>query len=145
MANSMKVSLKSLNQDMTFAAKGPSGHFTMMDAKAEIGGNGAATTPMALMLESLGGCTGMDTISILKKKRIPFSHLEINLSSERSEEHPKVFTSIHLEFILYSNAGEKAEKALKRAVELSHDRYCSVAAMLKQSVKMSLDTKVIEE
>lgn len=73
MANTMNVTLKSLNKDMTFAAKGPTGHFTLMDAKEEVGGNGAATTPMELMLQSLGGCTGMDTLSILKKENPIFS------------------------------------------------------------------------
>lgn len=145
MANTMKVSLKSLNRDMTFAAKGQTGHFTMMDAKEEVGGNGAATTPMELMLEALGGCTGLDTISILKKKRVSFSHLEIILNGERSDEHPKVFTSIHLEFILHSNDGDKALTSLERAVELSHEKYCSVAAMLKPTVKMTIETKVVEE
>ena len=145
MANTLNVSLKSLNRDMTFAAKGQSGHFTMMDAKEEAGGNGAATTPMELALEALGGCTGLDTISILKKKRVSFSHLDINLSAERSAEHPKVFTTIHLEFVLHSNDGEKAKKSLDRAVELSHEKYCSVAAMLKPMVKMTLETSVVKE
>ena len=119
MANSLKVTLKSLNKDMTFAAKGQTGHFTMMDAKEEIGGNGAAGTPMELVLEALGGCTGLDVISILKKKRISFSHLEIHLNAERSEEHPKVFTNIHIEFVLFSNDGDKALNGLERAVKLS--------------------------
>ena len=145
MANTLKVSLKSLNRDMTFAGKGQTGHWIMMDAKEEVGGNGAASTPMELMLQSLGGCTGMDTLSILKKKRTPFTFMEIILNSERSNEHPKVFTSIHIEFILHSNGGEKALKNLKRAVELSHDRYCSVAAMLKPTVKMTHECKIIEE
>jgi putative redox protein len=145
MANTLKVSLKSLNRDLTFAAKGQTGHFTMMDAKEEKGGNSAAGTPMELVLEALGGCTGLDVISILKKKRVSFSHLDINLDAERSDEHPKVFTSINIEFILYSNDGDKALTSLERAVELSHEKYCSVAAMLKPTVKMTIETKVIEE
>jgi putative redox protein len=71
--------------------------------------------------------------------------LDINLDAERSDEHPKVFTSINIEFILYSNDGDKALTSLERAVELSHEKYCSVAAMLKPTVKMTIETKVIEE
>ena len=144
MANPLQVNLTSLNQNMTFAAMGQSGHWLMMDAKKEFGGNGGASTPMELVLEALGGCTGLDVISILNKKRTSYSHLEINLNAERSDEHPKVFTSIHMEFILHSNDGEKALKSLGRSVALSHDRYCSVAAMLKHSVKITHETKIVE-
>jgi len=145
MAKEISVTLKSLNNEMTFAAKGPTGHWTMMDAKADVGGNAGAASPMELVLEALGGCTGLDTISILKKKRTPFSHLDINIKGDRTEEHPKVYTHIHMEFILYSNDGEKALKSLKRAVALSHDKYCSVAAMLKNSVEISHECNVVEE
>jgi len=145
MANNLQVTLKSINKDMTFAAKGQTGHWTMMDAKAEVGGNGGAASPMELLLEALGGCTGLDTISILKKKRTAFSHLEINIKGDRTDQHPKVYTHIHMEFTLYSNDGDKALKNLKRAVQLSHDNYCSVAAMLKNSVKITHECKVVEE
>ena len=143
MANALKVKLVSLNSDMTFAAKSNTGHFTVMDAKAELGGNGAAATPIELLLESLGGCQGMDTLAILKKKRIAFTHLDIELSGERAEEHPKVYTDIHIKFTLYSNEGEKALKSLQRAVELSHEKYCSVAAMLKGNVNITHETQVL--
>lgn len=145
MSNTLNVQLQSLNQDMTFAAKGQTGHWLMMDAKKEAGGNGGATSPMEMVLEALGGCTGLDTISILNKKRVSFSHLEINISAERSDEHPKVFTSIHMEFILHTHDGEKALKSLERSVELSYDKYCSVAAMLKPSVKITHETKIVEK
>lgn len=145
MSNSMNVKLISLNNDMTFAAKGNSGHFTLFDAKEEIGGNGAAATPMEVVLEALGGCQGMDTIAILKKKRISFTHLEIDLQGKRAEEYPKIYTDIHVIFTLYSNDGEKALKSLERAVELSNNKYCSVAAMLKGNVNITYEAKVLPE
>lgn len=144
MANVLNVNLQSLNQDMTFAAKGGSGHWIMLDTKVENGGNEAATTPMELLLKSLGGCTGMDTLAILKKKRTPFSYLEINITGERAEDHPKVFTKIHVKFILHSNGGDKVLNNLERAVQLSHDKYCSVAAMLKNTVEITNECEVVE-
>lgn len=145
MANSLSVKLISLNNDMTFAAKGSSGHFTLFDAKEEVGGNGAAATPMEIFLEALGACQGMDTLAILKKKRISFSHLDINLKGDRSEEHPKVYTDVHMVFTLYSNDGDKALKSLERAVQLSNDKYCSIAAMLKGNVNITFEVKVLSE
>ncbi|MDZ7821042.1 MAG: OsmC family protein [Candidatus Marinimicrobia bacterium] len=88
MASTVKVQLQSLNRDLTFAAKSASGHWTMIDTGEKGGGNQAAPTPLELLLEALGGCTGMDTLSILKKKRTPFRHLEIFIEGEKREEHP---------------------------------------------------------
>ncbi|MFA6617734.1 MAG: OsmC family protein [Candidatus Neomarinimicrobiota bacterium] len=145
MANPVNVKLISLNNDMTFVAKSNSGHFTLFDAKEEVGGNGAAATPIEIVLEALGGCQGMDTLAILKKKRISFAHLDIELKGERAEEHPKVYTDIHMVFTLYSNDGDKALKSLERAIQLSNDKYCSVAAMLKGNVNITFEAQVLPE
>ena len=144
MANPLSVTLKSLNRDMTFAAKGMSNHWHMIDTKEEIGGNAGAPTPMEMVLEALGGCTGMDTLSILKKKRTPFSHLDIFLNGERSEEHPKVFTDIHIKFVLHSDGGEKALRDLETAAKLSSEKYCSVSAMLSGKVNITHEVEIIE-
>ncbi len=145
MANPLSVKLKSLNRDLTFAAKGESGHWIMLDSKQDIGGNGAASSPMELVLDALGGCTGLDTLSILKKKRTPFTHLEMDIKGERRDEHPKSFTHIHIHFTLYSTGGEKALRDLEHAAELSHEKYCSVAAMLRNSVEITFDCEIIDE
>lgn len=144
MANKLEVKLQSLNKDLTFAAKGMSQHWHMIDTKDVVGGNNAAPTPMEMVLEALGGCTGMDTLSILKKKRTPFTELEIFLSGERSDEHPKVFTDINIKFVLHSDGGEKALRDLQTAVKLSSEKYCSVAAMLRGNVTITHESEIKE-
>jgi putative redox protein len=145
MGNNLRVELQSLGRNLTFASKSGSGHWHMMDTKEEIGGNNAATTPMEMLLEALGGCTGMDTLSILRKKRTPFSRLDIHIDSERAEEHPKVYTKINLRFTLYSNGGEKALRDLQRAAMLSNDKYCSISAMLRSTTEITLETEIVDE
>jgi putative redox protein len=144
MSNPLKVTLQSLNQNMTFAAKGMSKHWHMIDTKEEIGGNAAAPAPMEMVLEALGGCTGMDAIAILKKKRTSFTQLEIELSGERSDEHPKVFTDINIKFTLHTDGGEKALKDLEQSVKLSSEKYCSVAAMLRGTVNITHESEIVE-
>ena len=86
-------------QGVTFAAKADSGHWVMMDGPAQLGGGDAGTRPKELILMALGGCTGSDVAMILQKKRIPFEEFEIQLSAEVAEEHPQVFTAIHIEYL----------------------------------------------
>jgi len=86
-------------------------------------------SPMEMLLLSLGGCTGMDVISILQKMKEPVEGMEIEVEGERKEEHPRVFTRINLKFIVY---GKVNPEKLKRAIELSQERYCSVSIMLKR-------------
>ena len=144
MSTPLKVNLQSLNKNMTFAAKGMSKHWHMIDTKEEIGGNAAAPTPMEMVLEALGGCTGMDAIAILKKKRTPFSQLDIELTGERAEEHPKIFTDINIKFILHTDGGEKALRDLQTAVKLSSEKYCSVAAMLRGNVNITHESEILD-
>ncbi len=145
MENNLKVELHSLGRNLTFASKSGSGHWHMMDTKEEIGGLNGATTPMETLLEALGGCTGMDTLSILRKKRTPFTHLDIHIDSERAEEHLKVYTRINLRFTLFSNGGEKALRDLERAVMLSNDKYCSISAMLRSTAEIIITTEIVNE
>ncbi|RKZ20285.1 OsmC family peroxiredoxin [bacterium] len=86
-------------------------------------------SPMEMLLLSLGGCTGMDVISILQKMKEPVEEMEIEVEGKREEEHPRVFTEINLKFIVY---GKVNPEKLKRAIELSQERYCSVSIMLKR-------------
>ncbi len=86
-------------------------------------------SPMEMLLLSLGGCTGMDVISILQKMKEPVEGMEVEVEGERKEEHPRVFTRINLKFIVY---GKVNPEKLKRAIELSQERYCSVSIMLKR-------------
>lgn len=129
-----KATIKQL-QGLTFSAKTDSNHWVMIDGPEQFGGSNAAIRPKELLLVSLGGCTGSDVASILQKKRVPLEDFEINIDAESSEEHPKVYTKIHLEYIFY---GENIkEKDVARAIELSQTKYCGVTAMLEKAVEIT--------
>lgn len=98
---------------------------------------------MQLLLMGLCGCTGMDVISILKKKRQPFTGLQVRATAERAEEHPKVYTTIHLEFVV---TGKDVDpQAVERSIELSQTTYCSASAMLGQVTDITTSFRVEEE
>lgn len=98
--------------------------------------------PVELMLLSLAGCTAMDVISIMKKKRQEFSDFKVNVSGERSEEHPKVYTKVHLEFVV---TGKDVDpKAVERSIELSQTKYCPASAMLQESVEITTSYRIEE-
>jgi putative redox protein len=120
---------------MTFAGKSDSNHWVAMDGPEEFGGSNAGTRPKELLLIGLGGCTGSDVVSILSKKKIKLDDFEINLDSEVSEEHPQVFTKIHIEYVFYGK--DINPKDVERAIELSQTKYCSVTAMLQKAVQIS--------
>ncbi len=122
-------------QGITLAAKGDSNHWVMMDGGPMFGGSEAASSPKELLMFALGGCTAMDVIPILKKKRVPLDGFEIHISGNTREEHPQVFTDLHVEYVFY---GENINPAdVERAIELSTTKYCSVSAMLSKAVKIT--------
>jgi len=127
---------------ITFAGKSETNHWVIMDSKKEFGGNDAASSPKKLLLLSLAGCTGSDVVSILNKKRVKMDDFEINISAEVTEEHPKVYTKIDLEYVVYGN-GIKP-KDVERAIVLSQTTYCGVTAMLKPSVEINHSYRVEE-
>ncbi len=119
----------------TLVARGGSNHWVTLDTKPEVGGHAAATTPKELLLMALAGCTAMDVIPILKKKRSPVAGFECNVKGTERTEHPAVFTDIHIEYVVYGD-GVKSED-VERAIELSRTKYCSVSAMLTASVAIT--------
>lgn len=119
----------------TFAARGSSNHWTMMDTPKKVGGHEAASGPMELILFGLGGCTGVDVETILKKMKVPFDNFEIDIVAERSESHPKVYTKIDMTYHFYGK--DLPLEKLERAVKLSKDTYCSVSAMLAATVEIT--------
>ena len=129
-----------LNEKMQFVANSESGHAVLMDATLNGGGMGTAPSPMELVLLSLGGCGGMDVVSILKKMRVKWERFEILFESERASEHPKVFTKIHLIYRIWGD--DIPEENLKKAIDLSQERYCSVAAMLRGSAEITYDYRI---
>lgn len=127
---------------MKFEAIPPSGHKVIMDSAAAHGGEDAGPRPMELVLVALGGCTGMDVISILKKMKHPIEGLEIKVSAERAPEHPKVYTRLH---IVYKFRGKNLEvEKIERAVRLSQEKYCSVSEMLRKTAQLTFSIELQE-
>ncbi len=123
-----------------FVGKSESGHSVRMDSVVEKGGGNAGPSPMDLMLISLGGCTGMDVVAFLKKRRVEPEGLEIEIEAERAKEHPQVFTKAT---ILYKIKGENVKESdVKWAVELSQNKYCSVTAMFSKTAKIDFRWKI---
>ncbi|MEN3037577.1 MAG: OsmC family protein [Candidatus Kryptonium sp.] len=137
-----KVEVKFVD-GMTFIGKGESNHWVVMDSAETVGGTNAGTRPMELVLVALGGCSGMDVVSILKKKRVKFDKFEMRISGERAEEHPKVYTKIDIEYIIYGKGINP--KDVEQAIELSQTKYCSVSAILKKSgAQVNYTYKIIQ-
>jgi putative redox protein len=129
--------------NMAFRAITETGHEVVMDAAAEVGGTDTGPRPMELLLVGLGGCTGMDVISMLRKMRQDVTDYEIEISGERATEHPKVYTSIHVEHIVRGRALNP--ESVRHAVELSATRYCSAAAMLGRVAHIDETYRLIDE
>jgi putative redox protein len=129
-----EIYLKQLKGN-TLAAKASSGHWVIMDTKKEADGNEGANTPKELLLMALAGCTSMDVIPILKKKRSPVVAYECNVKGEETEEHPKIFKEIHIEYVFYGD-GIKPED-VERAIDLSTTKYCGVSAQLAPTANIT--------
>ena len=127
----MKAKIKWV-EDVTFVGESGSGHSVLMDGPPEMGGRNLGVRPMEMMLLGLGGCTSFDVMHILKKARQPVADCVVELEAERAETEPKVFTRIHVHFIV-SGHGLK-ESQVKRAVELSAEKYCSVRHSLREDI-----------
>jgi putative redox protein len=120
---------------ITFIGKGATNHWVSMDGGPDFGGSNAGSLPKELVLIGLAGCTASDVIPILKKKRVPLADFEIKVTAHDREEHPRIFTDIHVEYIFYGDSIQPAD--VERAIELSTSKYCSVTAMLKASVPIT--------
>ena len=127
---------------ITFVGKSKSNHWVTIDGPENFGGSDAGMRPKELLLISLAGCTASDVVSILQKKRANFNDFEINISAELTDEHPKVYSKIDLEYVIYGS--DVKAKDVERAIELSQTTYCSVTAMLKKAVEIN-HTYRIEE
>lgn len=117
------------------------GHKVYVDADASVGGTNKAPRPKPLMLVALAGCTAMDVVSLLNKMRVDFSYFNVKIDAELSEEHPKVYTKVH---IIYQIKGENIDKAkVEKAVNLSQEKYCGVSAMFKKFAEVSFEIKYL--
>jgi len=118
------------------------GHKILLDADSSAGGENRGPRPKPFMLLSLGGCTGMDVISILKKMRVDIDEFNVRVEGELTEEHPKHFVKIH---VMYEFTGKDLPMdKLKKAVELSEERYCGVSAVYRKTMEMTSEIVVKE-
>jgi putative redox protein len=120
---------------ITFVAKSDSNHWVVMDGPETFGGSNSGPRPKELLLFALGGCTASDVIPILSKKRVPLDGFEVHLTGNARDEHPQVFTDIHIEYVFYGEGINPVD--VERAIELSTTKYCSVSAMLSPTVKIT--------
>ena len=99
--------------------------------------------PLELLLIGLAGCSAMDVVSILQKKRQPFTGLQVKVTAERADEHPRVYTRIHMEYVVTGQGVEP--QAVERAIELSQTKYCPAAAMLSKAVEITTSYQIVQE
>ncbi|WP_029595558.1 OsmC family protein [Exiguobacterium chiriqhucha] len=121
-------------QGMAFQTTTPSGHDVTLDAGEDVGGLNTGPRPTEMLLQATAACTGIDIVSILHKMRLPLERFEMKIDGIRATEHPKKFTAIH---ILYILDGDMPEERVRRAIELSVERYCSVSHSLNATLSYS--------
>ena len=121
-------------EGMQFVGRGASGHDVLMDASQKVGGTDTAARPLEVMLCALGGCSGMDVVSILRKMRTEPLSLRIEITDERAADYPKVFTKLHL---TYRVTGAVPQDNLEKAIDLSLSKYCPIVNSLAESVEIT--------
>lgn len=127
---------------MSFVAETGSGHLVTMDGAPDAGGRNLAPRPMELVLAGAGGCTAFDVVMILKRGRQEVTGCEVKLSAERADADPKVFTSIHFDFVVKGKALKP--EAVERAIKLSAEKYCSASIMLGKTAAITHDWEIVE-
>ena len=131
----MKINIHRLNDAYLFEARSENNVTMQMDANPEIGGGDAAFRPVHALVASLGGCSGIDVIMILKKQKQQIDEFDIEIEAEREKDKtPSLVTGIHLKFIL---KGKIDKDKLEKAIELSLEKYCTVAKMLEKTAKIT--------
>ncbi len=137
----MKVQIKWIGQ-RRFIAETGSGHTIQMDGPPHHGGQNLAARPMEMVLAGLGGCSAFDVVEILQKSQQSVADCHITIEATRADKIPAVFTHVHLHFVV--GGTNLNARFVKRAVELSMQKYCSVAIMLRSSVDISYDYAILE-
>lgn len=138
----MKAVVKWLD-NMSFVGESESGHSVVMDGPPDSGGRNMGVRPMEMVLLGMGGCTAFDVVMILQRQRQAITDCHVELSAERADEVPKVFTSIHVHYVV-KGKGLDAKK-VARAIDMTAEKYCSVSIMLAQSADVTHDFEIIEE
>jgi len=130
----MILKLKRIASPFVFELSNENGNFCLIDASPAIGGTDKGLRPMELLAGSLASCASIDVINILRKKRIQLGAYEVHINAGRAENVPAAFQHIHLKFVFYNNVNEQK---LATIIELAINKYCSVAASLKDEIKIS--------
>jgi putative redox protein len=126
---------------ITMVGMADSNVWITMDGPKEFGGSEAGVRPLELLLIGLGGCTGMDVISILAKKRASLDDFKVHIEADRTDEHPKIFTEIRMKYVFYGK--ELNPKHVEEAIALSQEKYCSASAMLKKACKIKHEYEIV--
>ena len=137
----MKARIKWV-EEATFLGESGSGHAVVMDGPPENGGRDLGIRPMEMLLIGMGGCTSFDVVMILKRARQAVTDCVVEVSAERADEVPKVFTSIHVHFVVTGHG--LSDKQVARAVQLSAEKYCSASIMLGKAADITHDYEIIE-
>ena len=135
----MKARIK-LAEGMTFVAESGSGHAVVVDAAPDVGGRDLGPRPMELVLMGTGACSAIDVVHILRKARQPITDCVVELDSERAPDDPKVFTRIHLHYVVTGKGLAAAQ--VERAIKLSKEKYCSATAMLAKTAAVTTDFEI---
>ena len=138
----MECSVRWSGEGMTFLAETGSNHVVVMDGAADGGGRNLAPRPMEMVLLGTGGCTAYDVVVILKKSGQAVTGCEVKLSSERAETDPKVFTKIHMHFVVRGRALK--QNLVEHAIRLSHEKYCSASIMLGKTAQITQDFEIVD-
>jgi putative redox protein len=138
----MECTVRWSGEGMAFVAETGSNHLVVMDGAPEGGGRNLAPRPMEIVLVGAGGCTAYDVVVILKKSGQQVTGCEVRLSAERAETDPKVFTRIHMHFVIRGHGLKR--NLVEHAVRLSHEKYCSATAMLGKTAHITKDFEIVE-
>ena len=129
-------------EGMTFLAETSSNHVVAMDGAPDGGGRNLAPRPMEMVLVGTGGCTAYDVVVILRKSGQAVTGCEVKLTSERAETDPKVFTKIHMHFVVRGRGLKR--NVVEHAIRLSHEKYCSASIMLGKTAEITKDFEIVE-
>ncbi len=132
-----------LQEGSTFEGVAGSGHRVTMDVAPEVGGRNLGLRPMEMVLLGLGGCTAIDVLHMLRKGRQPITDMRVELDAKRADDVPKVFTRVHLHFVL-TGVGLDPHK-IERAINLSASKYCSASMMLNKTAEMTHDFEIVKQ
>ena len=138
----MECTVRWTGEGMSFLAETGSNHLVVMDGAPEGGGRNLAPRPMEIVLAGTGGCTAYDVVVILKKSGQDVRGCEVKLASERAATDPKVFTKIHMHFVLRGRGLKR--NLVEHAIRLSHEKYCSASIMLGETAEITKDFEIVE-